>query len=289
MIVAAQIVGGREITDDHAHALLPWWSFTKTVQAAAALKLAEQGRLDLDVPLDGKPFTLRQLLAHRAGVRDYGGLADYHAAVARGEDAWPVATLLERARADELLFTPGQGWSYSNIGYLFARREIECAAGADLRTALDAILFVPLGIHAFVATRRDDMQRLLWSDLHGYDPNWVYHGLVVGTAIDAARFLDRLFTTAFLSDASRQAMFDSVPLPFGVTGRPFGKPTPGTGLMIDPEGPLGPWFGHTGGGPGSSSAVYRFPGLDPPRTVAAFADHEDDGAIERSVLQLAAA
>jgi D-alanyl-D-alanine carboxypeptidase len=283
--ISARITGDFEAVDANTHARLPWWSFGKSVLAAAAFKLAEQGRVELDAPLAGKPFTLRQLLAHRAGLRDYGGLADYHAAVARGDNAWPADDLLARAGADELLFTPGQGWSYSNIGYLLVRREIERAADAELRSALHATVFAPLGVHAVMARTRDDMQRVLWPALHGYDPNWVYHGLIIGTAIDAARFLHRLFTTQFLSEASRQAMFDSVPLPFAITGRPFVKPTPGTGLMIDPDGPFGPWFGHTGGGPGSSSAVYRFENLN--RTVAVFADHEDAGAIERAVLELA--
>ena len=285
MIVSAQIVGGKEVTDAFAGTILPWWSFGKTVIAAIVFKLAEQGRLDLDTPLTDKPFTLRQLLAHRAGVRDYGGVAGYHAAVARGDMAWPVEELLQRAQADELLFTPGQGWSYSNIGYLFVRQEIERATGSELRTALQDVAFAPLGVHAAMVRRREDMERVPWPQLHSYDPNWVYHGLILGTAIDAARFLDRLFTTGFLSEASRQAMLDSIPLPFAVTGRPFAKPMVATGLMSDPEGPLGPWFGHTGGGLHSSSAVYRFPSLN--RTVAAFADHEDAGAIERTVLNLA--
>jgi D-alanyl-D-alanine carboxypeptidase len=287
VLISARITGAAETTDDNADAGLPWWSYGKTVLAAAAFKLAEQGRLQLDTPLAGKPFTLRQLLAHRAGVRDYGGLADYHLAVARRETAWPADDLLVRAKADELLFTPGQGWSYSNIGYLLVRREIERATDSELRSALHATVFAPLGVHAFLARTRDDMQRVLWPALHGYDPNWVYHGLIVGTAIDAARFLHRLFTGELLSDVSRRAMFDSVPLPFALPlDRPFIKPTPGTGLMIDPEGPFGPWFGHTGGGPGSVSAVYRFSAHD--RTVAAFADDEDGGAVEREVLRLAA-
>jgi CubicO group peptidase (beta-lactamase class C family) len=209
--------------------------------------------------------------------------------VARGDAAWPVDELLRRADANRLLFAPGQGWSYSNIGYLFVREQIERATDSELRSALHATVFAPLGVHAFVTRRRDDMQRLAFANIHSYDPNWVYHGLIVGTAPDAARLLHRLFATAFLSDASKAAMFESVPLPFVLTGRPFVTPTPGTGLMIDPDGPRGLWYGHTGGGPGSVSAVYRFPGLEPPRTVAAFADDRDEDAIERTVLELAGA
>src|SRR5262249_43317573 len=80
----------------------PWWSFTKTVIAAAALALVRDGRLALDAPLPGRQFTLRQLLRHQAGVAEYGAIADYRAAVARDEEPWPVATLLARAEAERL-------------------------------------------------------------------------------------------------------------------------------------------------------------------------------------------
>lgn len=289
MILSATIAGDTEHISGPATALVPWWSYGKTVLAAATFKLAEQGRLDLDAPYDGKPYTLRQLLAHTAGVRNYQHVADYHAAVARGEDAWPVEDLLARADAGTLLFAPGTNWSYSNIGYLFVRQAIERATDSELRSALHATVFAPLGVHAAMTRRREDMQRLAWNNLRNYDPRWVYHGLIVGTPRDAAWLLHRLFTTNFLTQASRDAMFVSVPLPFEITGRPFGQPTPGTGLMIDPRGPHGLWYGHSGGGPGSVSAVYRFPDLNPPRTVAAFADNDDEGALERHVLELAGA
>ena len=53
----------------------PWWSFTKTVLAAAALALVADGRLSLDAPVRGRSFTLRHLLQHRAGLPEYGQLA----------------------------------------------------------------------------------------------------------------------------------------------------------------------------------------------------------------------
>jgi len=286
MIVSATIDGLHEKLVGPADALVPWWSIGKTVLAAAAFRLADHGRLDLDAPVAGKPFTPRQLLAHTAGVPDYGHLADYHAAVARGDPPWPVEALLARAHADELLFTPGQGWAYSNIGYLYIRQLIERATDSELRSALHATVFAPLGLHAVMTRRRDDMRGLLWPSLRDYDPNWVYHGLIVGTPADAARFLDRLFTTEFLSPPSRQAMFQAASITFDLPHRPFSKPTAGTGLMIDPQGPLGLWYGHSGGGPGSVSAVYRFERTG--RVVAAFADNEDDSALERAVLELAA-
>jgi CubicO group peptidase (beta-lactamase class C family) len=50
----------------------------------------------------GHSFTLRQLLQHQSGLADYGDLAAYHEAVARGDEPWPVSELLERTDARRL-------------------------------------------------------------------------------------------------------------------------------------------------------------------------------------------
>jgi CubicO group peptidase (beta-lactamase class C family) len=70
----------------------------------------DNGRLALDAPLPGRPYTMRHLLQNTAGVPNYGGLEDYHAAVARGDEPWPARALLERVRVDRLRFAPGTGW-----------------------------------------------------------------------------------------------------------------------------------------------------------------------------------
>ena len=54
--------------------------------------------------------------------------------------------------------------------------------------------------------------------------------------------------------------------------------------MMDVETALGRCFGHSGEGHGSVCAVYHFPDCDPPRTVAAFAPHENEGAVESAML-----
>ena len=45
----------------------------------------------------------------------------------RNEDAWPADEMLARTAADRLVYEPGKGWGYSNIGYTFVRRLIEQA------------------------------------------------------------------------------------------------------------------------------------------------------------------
>jgi hypothetical protein len=60
LIIAIVNDDGVNANDD---ALIPWWSFTKTVLAAAALNLVAQARVSLDENLPKKPFTLGAIAA----------------------------------------------------------------------------------------------------------------------------------------------------------------------------------------------------------------------------------
>jgi CubicO group peptidase (beta-lactamase class C family) len=270
------------------HPVVPWWSFTKTVLAAAALRLVDEGRLTLDGLLPDAPCTLRHLLQHTSGLRDYGGVPAYHAAVDAGEPAWPVDTLFERARARELLFAPGAGWAYSNIGYLFVRQLVERATGSDLDRALRDLVFAPLGVEGpFVALTRNQLAAHPWGSQSGYDPGWVYHGLAMGSPDSAALTLRGILGSTFLPPDLRDAMLAGRALDVEAAGRPFVRPACGLGVFIDAASPLGRIVGHTGQGPGSTTAVYAFLDTAPPLCLAAFADddrQETIGLVEREVL-----
>ena len=167
--------GGVITAERDAGVVLPWWSFTKSVIAAAALTLVRDGKLDLDAPMGSKPFTLRQLLQHRAGVGEYGALAEYHRAVADGTEPWPVAELLSRVDADRLWFEPGTGWLYSNVGYLLVRRHLEETVGATLNSVLRERVLEPLGIkETFLAETPADLVGVMMCGAVGYHPGWVY-------------------------------------------------------------------------------------------------------------------
>jgi len=144
-VVTALVADGKLLVGTLDDLPVAWWSFTKTILAAAALALVDAGRLSLDAPLAGRCYTLRQLLQHRAGLPDYGWLKAYHEAVARGDQPWPLAELLERVavlRAPE----PGSGFFYSNVGYLLVRQLIEETAGEPIGKAVARIVLAPLGI-----------------------------------------------------------------------------------------------------------------------------------------------
>ena len=251
------LVGGSSV------AIVPWWSFTKTLIAACALRLGERRQLDLDSRLWNMPYTLRQLLQHRAGVGNYGDLAEYHAAVARRESPWPVPELLARVPPDRLLFAPGCGWAYSNVGYLIARRRIEEVCGAPLAATLRELVLRPLGLEiAHLAETMVDMDATVFAGGHGYHPGWVYHGTVVGPVAEAALALHRLLSGELLAPALLAAMLRPHPLDGPLPERPWQTTGYGLGLMLGTM--LRPGMprpvevaGHSAGGPGSCGAVYR--------------------------------
>lgn len=280
----------RAVTLGRTEAIFPWWSFTKTVLAIAALRLAEERILKLDAPFLGRPYTLRQLLQHRAGVPNYGALAAYYAAVARGEPAWPRKRLLAAVASDALDFAPGTGWAYSNVGYLFIREVIEAATASGLDAALRRLVFAPLGLASpRVATRPQDLADIHWPALRGYDPGWVYHGLVVGTAGDAAAILAALMTPCrLLAPETLTEMLDPHQIGGAIAGRPWTLHGYGLGLMIGTIKGAGRAIGHSGGGPHCVNAVYHFPDLPEPVTIAAFTDGNDEGRAEWAAARLAA-
>ncbi len=246
---------GAVSTSGHAEPV-PWWSFSKTVLAIAALRLGEDGAVSLDEPVDGNAFSLRQLLRHEAGLPDYGSVSRYHDDVAAGKAPWPVARLLAGLDADRLRYAPGTSWAYSNIGYLKVAQLIERASGLSLAQWLAKSVFEPAGLAtARLALCPADLSRVRMGRATGYHPGWVYHGLVVGTPADAARLLRALLTGKLLAPQSLAAMLERRPLP---EHRSALQPDPayGLGLMLRANNPSDFPIGHSGEGPGSTIAVY---------------------------------
>jgi CubicO group peptidase (beta-lactamase class C family) len=268
-------------------ALFPWWSITKSVLAAAALRLADQGRISLDDFYNGRPYTIRQLLQHTAGLNNYGG-EPYRAAVAAGDPVWPVAELLARVNAERLIFAPGSDWAYSNVGYIFIRQLIEETAGLEIGEALRMLVFDPMGIQRTkIATTPDDMRKTFWGNPDGYDPNWVYHGLLIGPPSDAANFLRRLFSESFLSEGARSAMKAMHALGGSIAGRPWTRIGYGLGLMMGEMGDAGTAFGHSGVGHDCVSSLYCFSELPGSPVVAVFGQGTDEGIVETEAVRRA--
>lgn len=271
---------------DALEAPVPWWSFTKTVLAVTALTLVRDGLVGLDEQVPEGPFTLRQLLRHQAGLADYSESAEYHAAVAGGEPPWPADEMLQRLDASRLRYTPGEGWRYSNVGYLFVVRLIKRLTGLSLEEALIQRVLSPLGItQARLATSGEDLQAICQGVVPGYDPGWVYHRLLVGPLAEAALLLDRLLAGDLLPQWLLEQMQTALALGGPLPGRPWLTPGYGLGLMQGGvEGGL-TLSGHNGAGPGSVVAVYRCTHGQIAVTCAVFHRGSDEALMEAEMVR----
>jgi D-alanyl-D-alanine carboxypeptidase len=260
------------------------YSITKTFTATLILALCEDGRLGLDDRLDrwfpriagADRISLRQLLNHTGGIPDYGGSRAYHQAVRCSPSSpWSLERFAAETFDKGLWFEPGQGWAYSNPGYMLLRRIAEEVSGAPYRALVAERIARPLGLRrTFVAESIDDLAQLAPGtssalspdgaprDVRAhYHPGWVLHGVVASTASELARFLDGLFGGALLSRQSLAQMTALVAVPAEHSSEPDPtsrrKPSYGLGLMGDPASPWGLVLGHKGGGPCYSASAFH--------------------------------
>lgn len=280
----ALIQNGELISDEKTPAIVPWWSFTKTVIAAAALILVRDKILFLDEPCPEKAYTLRQLLQHEAGLADYGTLTDYHASVKAGIPPWTVEELLARVDVSNAASASESNWAYSNIGYLHVRQLIEHSLDESLDSALDRLIFRPLGLHQTrVANFPGDLLDVVMGDVQNYHPGWVYHGLAVGPLTDAVVMLRELMNGSLVPDHLLTEMLKIRMLGGPIADRPWTSPGYGLGVMAGGTDNNISVIGHTGGGPGSTIAVYHT--TEPiPMTCAAFSTSADGADVERMVM-----
>jgi CubicO group peptidase (beta-lactamase class C family) len=145
--------------------------------------LAHEGKLYLDddirtyfpeMPDYGTPITIRNLIHHTSGVRDYLELIGIIAGLGEGkmdemigiyhqEDALELVT-----RQKELNFEPGEKFLYSNSCYLLLAEIVKRASGKTLREFAHENIFEPLGMtHSHF---HDDYAEPIKNRASGYYP-----------------------------------------------------------------------------------------------------------------------
>jgi CubicO group peptidase (beta-lactamase class C family) len=130
-------------------------SISKSVTAWAVLKLAEEGKLNLEDPVetylkgwklpasDYPPngVTIKRLLCHTAGMP----LGDVFALYSPDE---AMPSLKESLTHSAILFQiPGKGFSYSNVGYNLLELMIEEVTGRDFAEYMKNEILYPLGMY----------------------------------------------------------------------------------------------------------------------------------------------
>ncbi len=144
---------------------------TAQFTAMAVLMLEEAGKLSVedpittylpDYPVDGEAVTIRHLLSHTSGIKNYGTMPEFWKRVR--EDLEP-AELIAFFRDEALEFSPGTRYSYSNSNYILLGVIIEKVSGMPYEDFIDANILKPLGMEHSYYDRR---QRIIPHRASGY-------------------------------------------------------------------------------------------------------------------------
>lgn len=151
-------------------------STSKQFTAAAIVLAAEEGALSLEddirdwlpeLPDYGTPITIRMLLNHTSGIRDYLTLAEL--AGLRDDDWYTDEEALALiTKQQQTNFDPGSEHLYSNSGYFLLSQIIRRATGRSLRQYAEEEIFEPLGMDD--THFHDDHTEIVADRASGYAP-----------------------------------------------------------------------------------------------------------------------
>jgi len=148
-------------------------SLTKQFTAAAMIKLAAAGRVDLDAPASRylpvfaahPAFTLLELLNHTAGLHSDEGDEAAGDTPPQQSQIDLAAAVAKQAKVFD--FAPGTAWLYSNANYFVAGAVIEKVTGKPFAAALHELILAPL---ALTMTAGDDPAQIVPGRASGYAP-----------------------------------------------------------------------------------------------------------------------
>lgn len=243
-------------------------SVTKPMTAVAVLELWEEGKLDLDAPIQtyvpyfpekGHPITARQLLGHLGGISHY---VDYDA---EGHFKDPKTTEESIAvfAGFDLVAEPGERYSYTSYGYNLLGAAIEGVSGVSYGEFMAERVWGPMGMKT---TRMDDPYELILNRVRGYR--------LRGGRLENSEFVD--ISSRFAAGGTRSTVIDLIRFVQGVEANAVLTPET-TRLMLASQAnrdgrytgygmgwsdaPVNgrPRAGHGGGQPETSTLLTWFP------------------------------
>jgi CubicO group peptidase (beta-lactamase class C family) len=205
-------------------------SMGKQFTATAVMMLAEEGKLSLDdpvlrtfpdAPLSWKPITIRHLLTHTSGIKDY-----------EPEDIdsrrdYTEEELVQKAYSLPLDFPAGTQWSYSNTGYVVLGVLIHKVSGKFYGDFLKERVFGPLGMNSTLIITEADIvphraagYRLKDGELKNQEwvaplLNTTADGSLYFTVLDLAKWDKALYGEQLLKRASFDQIWTPVRLASG--------------------------------------------------------------------------
>lgn len=248
-------------------------SVSKPLTAALVVRLVEDGRLDMDVPIQtyvpefpvkSKPITIRQLLSHTSGIRHYNfsSFSESNSQVQYHNAQQPLAAFSE----DPLLFEPGTSFHYSSFGYNLLGAAIENVSGYSFESALQRKISEPMNLSN---TEIDNPERFtncrpnFYTIVFGWLPIktfWRNHSDaypsagIISTAEDLTSFATQVFDTGTFSPATRELLTAAVKLS---NGEQLGRSLAWE-MHQDENGDV-EWYGHGGTTNGAYASLRYYP------------------------------
>ncbi len=244
-------------------------SVGKQFTAMAVMMLVDEGKLGLDdhitkyfpgAPAAWQDITVRHLLTHTSGIKDWEGKTDIDYRRDYTEDE-----LVQVAMKLAPDFAPGTQWSYSNTGYVLLGILVHKVSGKFYGDFLAERVFQPLGMNATRVISESDIVK---NRAAGYtresgklqNQEWVSpslnttaDGSIYTTALDMAKWDAALGARRFLQPSSYEAMWSPVRLSDGTT-YPYGF-----AWFLDVQRGE-PVIKHGGSWQGFRAAIARYPG-----------------------------
>ncbi|MEU1479309.1 serine hydrolase [Streptomyces sp. NPDC005760] len=221
-------------------------STTKVVTAAAVLRLADEGRIDLNTPVQHylpgllgrqfRPVTVRQLLNHTSGIPAGEGLGTtFEEVYAHRFDTLAPQRVAASAGAKKPEFCQGRQQHYLNINYTFLGLLIERVTGRSYASEATRLVLAPAGMRDTYFPGTDP--RILGPHNRGYQvvkradgttefvdvTEWnqadrFAAGDMISTVADLERLLTGLFRGRIVPRPRLREVFS---VPAGITGATY--------------------------------------------------------------------
>src|SRR5579863_7826635 len=200
-------------------------SVSKSLTAVGLVQLVEQGKFDLDAPIQkyvpafpdkGAVITTRMVAGHLAGIRHY---KDDEFTISKHYDK--VAEGLKIFADDPLVSPPGKEFHYSSYGFNLVSAAMESASGENFLPYMHEHVFEPLGLRN---TLEDQPAEIIAERARFYDKpkdqpqgnapyvdnsyKWAGGGFL-STSDDLVRFGSALLQPGFLKPESLRLLFTS--------------------------------------------------------------------------------
>jgi CubicO group peptidase (beta-lactamase class C family) len=246
-------------------------SISKPITAVAVLQLWEQGLISLDTdaraylpnfPVKKYKFTVRQLLNHTSGIRNYKeGEFDSKKFYATTDDALKLLVY------DSLMFEPGTKYAYTTLGYTLLAAIVEKVSKTSFENYLKNNVFIPAGMQS---TLVDKQREIIPNRVKGYEKNAerkivnapladlsikVAGGGILSTANDLLLFSKALLENKLLKQSTLDMMIRQSKLKSGK------EIDYGLGFSLSLENDSLIYLSHNGAGTGFSSMLLVDPKL----------------------------